>query len=119
MPDTRESVEVLLRGVERQLDEVDAGLLGGDASCVGALCTDVRRTALAFSDALQAALSAEAFEPDFRRRIEAVARRLAMQREGLARRRASVDRVLASIMRPVQGATYSIPGAIPGARGIA
>lgn len=111
MPDTRESVELLLSDVELQLDVVDAALLDNDASRMGALCADMRRVAIAFASALQAALSAETFDLGFRRRIEAVARRLAMQREGLARRNASVDRVLASIMRPAQGATYSIPGA--------
>ena len=111
MPDTRESVELLLSDVEQQLDAVDAALLDSDPSRMSELCAGVRRAAIAFSGALQAALSAEAFDAGFRGRIEAVARRLALQREGLARRSASVDRVLASLVRPAPGPTYSIPGA--------
>lgn len=111
MPDTRESVELLLSDVEQQLDQVDTALLGSDPSRMGELCADVRRAAIAFSGALQAALSAEAFDTGFRGRIETVARRLALQREGLARRSASVDRVLASLVRPAPSPTYSMPGA--------
>ncbi|MBU1443364.1 MAG: hypothetical protein KJ832_18975 [Gammaproteobacteria bacterium] len=111
MPDTRSSVETLLVDVERQLDQVDAGLMATEPSGLQAACTDLRSVAVAFARMLEAALSAEAFDHAFRRRIEAVAQRLATQREALARRNFVVERALASIMRRAQGdATYSVPG---------
>ena len=110
MPDTLYSTEELLSAVERQLDLVDAVLLEGDAVRLAAVCADIRVAALAFAGALEAALSAEAFDCEFRWRIETVARRLSMQRAGLARRSVVVERALASIIKPRPGATYVMPG---------
>lgn len=111
MPDTRQSAETLLADVERQLDAVDAALLAADPSNLGDASADVRRIAVSFVAVLESALSAEAFDLTFRSRIETVTHRLAMQREGLARRSALVERALASLMRPLPPSTYVIPGA--------
>ena len=110
MPDTRESTVRLLIEVEQQLEAVDSGLREADPSALQAACTELRRASLDFASVLEAALSAEAFDPPIRGRIEAVARRLALQRESLARRNVVVERALASIMRRHAGPTYSVPG---------
>jgi len=113
MPDTRNSAQSLLVEVERQLDAVDASLLSSDPATLPGASAELRDAAVAFSRALGAALSAEAFDPAFRRRIDAVAQRLAAQREGIARRTVVVDRALASIFRPQPEATYARVGARP------
>ena len=110
MPDTRSSTEMLLVEVERQLDAVDSCLLLADPAALPAACTDLRGVAVAFARVLESALSAEIFDYGFRRRIEAVSQRLDTQRTNLARRSVTVDRALASIMRPKTHATYSVPG---------
>ena len=111
MPDTRQSVEALLSDVERQLDAVDVALLQSDPSNLNEASAGVRRIAITFVEVLESALSAEAFDPFFRSRIEMVTRRLSMQRESLARRSVVVDRALASLMRSAPDVTYAIPGA--------
>ncbi len=111
MPDTRHSAEVLLSDVERQLDAVDVALLASDPADLGEASAGVRRIAIAFVEVLESALSAEAFDPFFRSRVEMVTRRLSMQRESLARRSVVVDRALASLMRSPRDVTYAIPGA--------
>ncbi|HUD35104.1 MAG TPA: hypothetical protein VMR43_19260 [Variovorax sp.] len=110
MPDTLESTQRLLSAIERQLDLVDAALVEGDAVRLGAACSDIRIASLAFAGALESALSAEAFDRGFRERIEAVARRLALQRTGLAQRNVVVERALATLIRPRPSATYVMPG---------
>lgn len=110
MPDTRESTVSLLVEVEQQLAAVDAGLHEPDPTALQAACVELRRAALGFAAALEAALSAEVFDPSFRRRVEAVAQRLALQRESLARRNVVVERALASLMRRHVGPTYAMPG---------
>lgn len=107
MPDTRNSTEALLTHVERQLDVVDAQLLADEPEELPAACTELRRVTIAFSGVLEAALSAEVWDHAFRRRIDAVAHRLATQRQSLARRNVMVERALASIMRPRPEPTYS------------
>ena len=111
MPDTCQSAEALLSDVERQLDAVDAALLEADPADLGEASAGVRRITVAFVATLESALSAEAFDPVFRSRVETVTYRLSMQREGLARRSAMVERTLASIMRPSPVVTYAVPGA--------
>lgn len=111
MPDTRQSAEALLSDVERQLDAVDVALLESNPADLGIASAGVRRIAVAFVEVLESALSAEAFDPFFRSRVEAVTRRLAMQRENIARRNVVVERALASLMRPAPVVTYAIPGA--------
>jgi hypothetical protein len=113
VPDTRNSAESLLGEVERQLDVVDAGLLASDPAGLPGSSTDLRDVAVAFSRVLEAALSAEAFDPAFRRRVEAVAQRLATQRQSIARRNVVVERALASIFRPQAEATYAKVGERP------
>ncbi|RYY93825.1 MAG: hypothetical protein EOO24_26025 [Comamonadaceae bacterium] len=110
MPDTIHSADLLLVQVERQLDEVDAGMLAADPTSLQIASIELRRASTAFASALAAALSAEAFDPAFRTRIEAVAQRLANQRESAARRNAVVERTLSSLMRSREGATYSVAG---------
>jgi hypothetical protein len=110
MPDTLQSTQSMLSAVERQLDLVDAALVDGDAVRLGVACADIRIASLAFAGALESALSAEAFDREFRTRIEAVARRLSMQRTGLARRNVVVERALASLIKPRPSATYVMPG---------
>jgi hypothetical protein len=110
MPDTRESTVQLLVDVEQQLEAVDSGLREADPAALQAACVELRRAALDFAAVLEAALSAEVFDVPFRGRVEAVAQRLALQRESLARRNVVVERALASIMRRHAGPTYSIPG---------
>jgi hypothetical protein len=111
MPDTRQSAEALLSDVEHQLDAVDVALLATDPSALHEASAGMRRSTVSFVAVLKSALSAEAFDPFFRSRIENVTRRLAMQREGLARRSVMTERTLASIMRPAAMVTYAIPGA--------
>jgi hypothetical protein len=114
MPDTLDSTRHLLAAVESQLDLVDAALLEGNAMHLEAFSIDVRTTAVAFAGALEAALSAEAFGDDFRERIERVARRLSLQRAGMARRHVAVERALASLtIKTRPDATYVMPGARP------
>jgi hypothetical protein len=108
VPDTRNSTEALLIDVERQLDVVDAQLLEAEPTGLAAACTELRRVAIAFSRVLEAALSAEVWDHAFRRRIDAVAHRLATQRQSLARRNVVVERALASIMRPRAEPTYTM-----------
>ena len=110
MPDTLDSTQRLLAAVERQLDLVDAVLVDGDAVRLGAACTDIRIASLAFAGALESALSAEAFDREFRERIESVARRLSLQRSGVARRSVVVERALASLIKPRASVTYVMPG---------
>ena len=110
MPDTRNSTESLLVEVERQLDAVDAGLLASDPAGLPGSCTDLRDVAVTFARVLEAALSAEVFDHAFRRRIDAVAQRLATQRQSIARRNVVVERALASIFRPQGDSTYVKPG---------
>lgn len=106
MPDTRNSTETLLTDVERQLDVVDAQLLSEEPSGLQPACTELRRVSIAFARVLEAALSAEVWDHAFRRRVDAVAQRLATQRQCLARRSVMVERALASIMGPRKEATY-------------
>ena len=113
MPDTRNATETLLVEVERQLDAVDAGLLGTEPTGLPGACAELRETAVAFARVLEAALSAEVFDHAFRRRIDAVAQRLATQRQSIARRNVVVERALASIFRPQAEATYARPGEHP------
>ena len=82
MPDTRESAESLLIDVEQQLDSGRRrpAWRTEPAGCRPPAAT-LRSVALAFAGVLEAALSAEAFDHAFRRRVEAVAQRLATQRE--------------------------------------
>jgi len=110
MPDTRDSAVTLLERVEAQLAAVDLGLHEADPSALEAACADMRRAALDFAGVLEAALSAEAFDAEFRHRVEAVAQRLALQRESVARRNMVVERALASIMRRHTDPTYTVPG---------
>jgi len=110
MPDTRDFAVTLLERVEAQLAVVDSGLHASDPAALEAACTDMRRAALEFAGVLEAALSAEAFDAEFRQRVEAVARRLALQRESVARRNMVVERALASIMRRHTDPTYTVPG---------
>lgn len=110
MPDSRQSTEMLLMGVERQLDIVDAALLDAQPSDLPEACAGLRKLTISFAGVLESALSAEAFDHSFRLRIEAVAERLATQRSSLARRSVFVERALASIMRPRVDATYSMSG---------
>ena len=110
MPDTRESTVSLLIEVEQQLQAVDAGLHQSDPTALQTACAELRRAALGFAAVLEAALSAEVFDPSFRRRVEAVAQRLALQRESLARRNVVVERALAALMRRHAGPTYVMPG---------
>lgn len=110
MPDTLQSTQQLLSAVESQIDLVDAVLLDGDAVRLSAACSDIRIASMAFAGALEAALSAEAFDREFRTRIETVARRLSLQRTGLARRHVVVERSLASLIKPRASATYVMPG---------
>lgn len=110
MPDTRNSTESLLVEVERQLDVVDAGLLAAEPTGLQGACNELRDIAVSFARVLEAALSAEVFDQAFRRRIDAVAQRLATQRQSIARRNVVVERALASIFRPAADATYARPG---------
>lgn len=110
MPDTRQSAEALLVEVEQQLELVDSALLNDQPSALQEASTVLRRVVMAFARVLESALSAEAFDQVFRRRIEAVAERLSVQRANLARRSVLVDRTLASIMRTPVNAVYSMPG---------
>ena len=110
MPDTLDSTQQLLSAVERQLDLVDAVLIEGDAVRLDAACSDIRIASLAFAGALESALSAEAFDREFRARVETVARRLSLQRTGLAQRNVVVERALASLIKPRPSATYVMPG---------
>lgn len=110
MPDTRNSTESLLVEVERQLDVVDAGLLAAEPAGLQSACNDLRDVAVSFARVLEAALSAEVFDQAFRRRIDAVAQRLATQRQSIARRNVVVERALASIFSPAADATYGRTG---------
>ncbi|SFO30010.1 hypothetical protein SAMN05443579_102287 [Variovorax sp. PDC80] len=110
MPDTRASAELLLSEVEDQLDRVDAGLRCDQPSDLLQASGELRRCATGFARALEAALSAEALDAEFRRRIEAVAQRLSNQRDSVARRTVIVDRSLASLLGPRPDATYTMPG---------
>ncbi len=110
MPDSRLSTEALLGDVETQLEAVDQHLMEGDALALQGATTQLRQVSLAFARVLEAALSAEVFDLPFRQRIECVAGRLSQQREHLARRNALVERALASLLRPAQAPTYTIPG---------
>lgn len=110
MPDTRESTDHLLKQVEQQLEAVDVGLLAPDPTQLQLACARLRLVTLDFTAVLESALSAEAFDLGFRERIEAVARRLKLQRESLARRNVVVERALASIMRRHTDPTYTVPG---------
>lgn len=109
MPDTRESTLGLLAEVERQLEAVDSGLLASDPAELAAASVKLRRAAMDFGAMLEAALSAEVFDPAFRQRVEAVAQRLKLQREALARRNVVVERALGSLMRRHAGPTYVMP----------
>lgn len=113
MPDTRNSTESLLVEVERQLDVVDAGLLASDPTGLPGACAELREVAVSFARVLEAALSAEVFDHAFRRRVDAVAQRLATQRQSIARRNVSVERALAAIFRPQADATYGRAGERP------
>ncbi len=113
MPDTRSSTESMLVEVERQLDSVDAGLMAAEPSGLQSACNELRDVAVAFARVLEAALSAEVFDQAFRRRIEAVAQRLATLRQSIARRNVVVERALASIFRPSAEGTYTRPGERP------
>ena len=113
MPDTRNSAESLLVEVEQQLDVVDAGLMAGEPDALQRACAALREVALSFARVLEAALSAEVFDHAFRRRIDAVAQRLATQRQSIARRSVVVERALASIFRPQADATYARLGDRP------
>lgn len=110
MPDTRNSTETLLVELERQLDVVDADLLAAEPTGLANACADLRELAVSFARVLEAALSAEVFDHAFRRRIDAVAQRLATQRQSIARRNVVVERALASIFRPQADATYGRTG---------
>lgn len=110
MPDTRHSAEALLSDVEDRLDAVDTGILAAEPVQLQAASTELRSVSRAFAEALAAALSAEAFDAEFRRRIETVAQRMANQREQIARRNVVVMRALESIMPKPAGVTYSRPG---------
>lgn len=110
MPDTRESAFGLLIEVEQRLAAVDAGLHAPDPAALQAACVELRHATLTFAGVLEAALSAEAFDPPFRRRVETVAQHLAQQREALARRNVVVEQALASLMRRHVGPTYAMPG---------
>ena len=109
MPDTRHTAESLLLTVEQALDVVDAGLMAAEPGELPVASRRLRDVTLAFSRALEAALSAEVFDHAFRRRVEAVAQRLATQRQSIARRNVGVERALASIFRPMGEATYARP----------
>ena len=93
-----------------QLDRVDAGLRCDQPSDLLQASGELRRCATGFARALEAALSAEALDAEFRRRIEAVAQRLSNQRDSVARRTVIVDRSLASLLGPRPDATYTMPG---------
>lgn len=110
MPDSRLSTEALLGDVEHQLEAVDQHLMQGDVLALHGATTELRKLSLAFARVLEAALSAEVFDPMFRQRVDRVAGRLSQQRAHLARRNAMVERALASLLRPAQPATYSVPG---------
>jgi len=114
MPDTRDTTEALLAEVERDLDAVAASLLNDEPAQLEAACQSLRGVAVRFAGVLEAALSAEVFDPAFRRRIEAVAARLAVQRDSVARRNVVVERALASLMRRHTDPTYAPPGLRPG-----
>ena len=101
---------MLLCNVERQLDVVDSSLLSFEPDFLTAACSELCRAAMDYVRVLESALSLQISDRAMGRRVEAVARRLKLQRASLARRGVVVDRALACIMPAQADVTYSIPG---------
>ncbi|MEO8248640.1 MAG: hypothetical protein ABI589_04650 [Burkholderiales bacterium] len=106
----RIGADTLLCNLERQLEVVDSSLLSFEPDALTAACGELCHAAVDYARVLESLLSTRTLDRALGRRIEAISRRLKLQRASLARRSIVVDRALASIMRTPPDATYSMPG---------
>ncbi len=87
--------------IEAQLQDMQAALLSSDPSALEQTAGQLRQAATTLAQALGPGVPAGAAE-----RVQAIATRLTLVRDQLARVQALTERQTASLLPPVQGVTY-------------
>ena len=104
------SIHQAIEHVEAQLDAVSAALLSGDAAGLQGHCEVLRETSIEFSQYLGSAGRQEWARSPAKSKLLAIAQRLSVQRENLARRKFVVDRQVACLVpASQQSPTYGAP----------
>lgn len=96
-----------LTEVEQLLDQVSASLLSGDARALETHSQALREAMLALSGMAASQQAVLFANPSMKQRVAAVSQRLALQREGVARRAVVVNRALATVLPQSDAATYA------------
>lgn len=100
-----------LSSIEAQLQDMQAALLSSDPQTLERTAAQLRQAATTLAQALGPGAPQGAAE-----RVQAIARRLTLVRDQLARVLALTERQAASLLPPAQGVTYGPSIASPGAR---
>ncbi len=104
-----------LATVERLLDATGQSLVRGDALALEQQSAVVREAMSVLAQASRRVPVAP--EPALRERLAAVSRKLAQQREALARRNAVAERALAAVLPQSGSPTYAAPASAGGFKG--
>ena len=94
-----------LDAIEHALNALDAALLAGDAPAFEAHSGQLHQALLAFQQRLSASPPAD--PASLAPRLQGLARRLAFQRESLARRAVPIEKQLKFMLPGLGGVTYS------------
>jgi hypothetical protein len=111
-------IEKSLALIELQCETLSAAVLSGEPQALEASSQQLRQTAVDFSD-LMAQFSGAEIDPQLRTRLKQIAVRLGIQREGLLRRSAVVERSLHTLVPSTQKSTYAPTGRASAYRGFA
>jgi gamma-glutamylcysteine synthetase len=107
-------IETRIQHIETQLDELRSALLADDPASLEAASAALRTLAVDLSNTIQSHISAEHMtarsQDMLRQRIQDIASQIALNRDGLARRSANVERALHTLVPSTQIATYAGAG---------
>lgn len=110
-------MEKMLADAELHVRNVAAAIVSGEPQALAIASTSLRLAALALAQAQQRSGPTSQPDPVTQRRVRAMVRTLAHQREGLIRRTALVDRALHALVPASRGENYAPGGSAYGTAG--
>lgn len=108
-------IETALSRIELQCEALFVAVNGGEPIAIESASQTVRQGAVDFSTLLQGLDAHDAAMPALRQRLGKVAAALAIQRTGLIRRTAAVERTLHAMMPATRETTYAKSAGFRGA----
>jgi hypothetical protein len=103
-------IENSLSDIEAQLQEVEAALMATDPLTLEQAARRLREAVIACSQLMEDAGASASWPESMARRMQALATRLGLLREQLARVQALTERQTAALLPPVQDVTYDMTG---------